>query len=177
MVDFSALPKVSPEERMARDAARREEGFRRDEESRDAASKKALSITLVQEPEMRSLPSGEAVVVLRGTEKGALRPLVAVYKIPDRVMANEETHASFMRSMQEIGGGDKMSLAGSWTQRHWKTQQGEMMKAWEFKAQHIAVGEVPLERMLSKSRGEEAGRPVGIAAQAAMSACGASMGG
>lgn len=176
MIDFKDLKSISPAEIAANEARRLEEFYQEDEASRDRGSKTRISMTLVQEPEFRSTLSGERTVLLRGTQDGQSVPSVASYKVPDRVMDDRDAENSFMRQMQDIGGGDRLSLAGQWSKRKWQDREGLPRETWEFKAQHMAVGDVSLEKMLSKGK-EGEGQSVNVAAQAGMAARGAGMGG
>lgn len=157
MVDFSTLGKLDPVERKAREAARLEESYVLEEALRDKASKKALTITLVHEPEMRSLQSGDSVMLLRGVEDGKNNPLVAVYNVPSRTRDNEDREASFDQTLRELGGGDRVSLAGQWSKRGWNDRAGVRQESWEFKTQIFEKGDVPLDKMIENERANRLG--------------------
>lgn len=161
MVDFSNLKVGTPEERAAADRDRRAREYAREDAERDAASRKAVVITLDREPEMRTKPDGTEIAVFRGRENGRTSSLVAIYEKPLRAVNEDDAAADFDRRMRALGGGDKMTLAGNWAKRVWKDQAGDRREAWEFKSQHFVKGEVPLERMLSTAR---EGQGVGAAA-------------
>lgn len=152
MIDFSKLGVGTPEERAADDRARRDREYARDDAARDAASRKAVVITLDREPEMRTKPDGTEIAVFRGREDGRASSLVAIYEKPLRAVNEDDAASDFDRKMRALGGGDRMTLAGSWAKRFWNDQAGQRQEAWEFKSQHFAKGEVPLERMLSTAR-------------------------
>lgn len=153
MVDTGRLNAITPEERF----------HAQDDVERDARSKKAVSITLVHEPEMRTLRTGERAVILRGTEEGRSTPMAAIYAIPPRIEGNEAKSQAFDDTLRGLGGGDKLTLAGQWARRGWKDAQNVSHVAWEFKTQHFAKGEMSLEQVLDKARadrGESVARPV-----------------
>lgn len=150
--DFSKLDIPTSEERSASDAARLQRIYSSEDRERDAASKKAVTITLTEEPRLRVLPSGDRVVVLRGVQDGQSSPMAAVYPIPARSELEEQGRSDFDRTLRAMGGGDRMSLAGNWSKRSWKDSENRPREAWEFKAQHMARGDVPLEGMLSTAR-------------------------
>lgn len=175
MVDFKALKSMTPADVAAHEARRQEEFYQADEAERDSKSKSHIAITLVREPEFRSSMSGERMVLLHGTQDKQTSPSIAEYKIPERIMGDRNAEYSFMRQMEKIGGGDRMSLAGQWSKRRWKDREGTPRITWEFKAQHIAEGDVSLEKMLARSKdGKE--QSFDLAAKAALAARGAGMG-
>jgi len=157
MVDFSTLGKIDPAQMKADEAERRERFYQGEEAARDAASKKALTITLAHEPEMRFMPSGDRVMLLRGVEDGRTSPLTAVYVVPTRTTDSEDREAAFDQTLRGLGGGDRVSLAGQWAKRGWNDQRGQRHEAWEFKTQIFAAGDVPLDRMLENARAERLG--------------------
>lgn len=145
MIDFSTLRALSPAEQQERDEASRERSYAPDDALRDASSKKALTITLTEEPSRRVLPSGERIVVLHGVEKDRDKPMAAVYVIPARVENDEQRMSTLDSTLRDLGGGDKVSLAGQWSKRNWKSGQGEAMSSWEFKTQSFEPGEHSLD--------------------------------
>lgn len=154
LVDFSTLKVPTQEERARRDAARQAEAFARDDAERDGKSKSAIVLTLVHEPEMRALPSGDRIMVLRGTQDRQTNPSVAAYILPPRVNESDEASEAFNGRMRALGGGDKVTLAGNWSKRVWKSPEGKKNEAWEFKAQHFAEGRMSLERLMEKVRSD-----------------------
>lgn len=152
MLDWDKLRAQTPEDRQRAEVERRERSYAEDDQARDAGSKKALSITLVHEPETRNMMNGERVVMLRGTEPGRINPILALYVVPPRVANDEKRDEAFDRSLRELGGGDKVSLAGQWSKRTWSDHAGDKHESWEFKTQHFAQGEMSLERILEKAR-------------------------
>lgn len=175
MVDFKALKSMTSADIAASEASRQEEFYQADETERDRKSKTRIALTLVREPEFRSTISGERTVLFYGTQDKQTAPSVAEYKIPERVMGDRDAENNFMRQMEKIGGGDRLSLAGQWSQRHWKDREGTPRMTWEFKAQHMAEGEVSLEKMLARSK-DGKDQSADLAAKAAMAARGAGMG-
>lgn len=158
MVNFANLRVPTAEERArsaAEDQARR---YADDDRDRDQRSKKALVITLDHEPETRGLMTGETVVLLRGTEDGRSKSSVAVYTVPARISDDEGAERAFDRQLRDMGGGDKISLAGQWSRRTWKDANNKPQEAWEFKAQHFALGERTLEQILEAARAARGGQ-------------------
>ena len=128
----------------------RQRDLSQEDARRDAATKKALTITLAREPEMGMLRTGERVVVFRGTEDGAARPLKGVFTVPlHRVENSEQGEADLDRKLRALGGGDELTLAGQWSKNTWQGRE-----SWEFKAQHFAEGRHTLEQVLEKARVE-----------------------
>lgn len=160
MVDFSTLGKLDPATIAAREAESRERMYVGDEAKRDAATKKALTITLSHEPEGRTKPSGERVILLRGVEEGRTQPLTAVYTVPMRTSHDEDREARFDQTLRGLGGGDRVSLGGQWAKRGWNDAAGIRHEAWEFKTQVFEKGDVPLERMLENERASRRGEAV-----------------
>lgn len=152
MIDFSTLKVPTAEERAIADAERNARRYAEDDRERDAGSKKAVTITLEHEPESRTLRSGERVMLLRGTEEGRTKPIVAVYALPARIQDNEASEEAFDRRMRDMGGGDKVTLAGQWNKRVWNDAQDVRRESWEFKTQHFEMGAMPLEKVLEKAR-------------------------
>lgn len=113
---------------------------------------KSISITLVHEPEMRSLPSGDRVVMFRGTQPDQSNPTLASYTVPPRAEGRDADRDAFDGLMRNLGGGDKLTLAGQWSKRNWKDSEGQARSAWEFKTQHFAQGDMSLEKVLEKAR-------------------------
>lgn len=156
MVDFSKLLKRSPEERQRdRDEADREyeqETLSRDDAERDRKSVKAITLTLEHEPEMRGLMSGERAILFRGTQPGQSNASVSSYTVPVRTERSEDGRRALDGMLREMGGGDKITLTGQWSKRHWKTSTGAPKSAWEFNAQHMVPGEMSLEKAMEKVR-------------------------
>ncbi len=126
----------------------RQRDLSQEDARRDAASKKALTITLAREPEMGMLRTGERIVVFRGTEDGATRPLKGVFTVPlHRVENSEQGEIDLDRKLRALGGGDELTLAGQWSKNTWQGRE-----TWEFKAQHFAEGRHSLEQVLEKAR-------------------------
>lgn len=150
MVDFALLRNRTPEQIRAQEAEFRARDLAQEDAGRDAGSKKALTITLSREPEMTVLRTGERAVVFRGTEEGATRPLKAVFTVPlHRVENSERGSDELDRRLRDIGGGDKLTLAGQWKKNVWQGRE-----SWEFNTKHFAEGDHTLDKVLDKARAE-----------------------
>jgi hypothetical protein len=128
-----------------------------DETQRDTLSKKRELITLTREPEIRDTPKGR-VVVFRGTQEGRDKPIVAALRAPVAERHDDGAREDLDRRLRDIGGGDKVSLSGTWAKRRWE-QDGVPREFWEFQAQRFQPGDVPLERMLGRQTPEAAREP------------------
>lgn len=138
----------------------REESYVFEEEIRDRDTKRALSITLAHEPEIRLRPSGERVVLLRGMQDGRTSPISAVFTVPSRTRDSDEREASLDRVLRGLGEGDKVSLAGEWSKLGDGNQAGVREQGWEFRAQIFQKGDVTLDKMLENARAERLAVPV-----------------
>lgn len=123
-----------------------------DETQRDTMSKTRELITLTQEPQIRDTAKGR-VVVFRGLQEGRDKPIVAAMKAPVAERHDEGARDALDRSLQAIGGGDRVSISGTWAKRRWE-QDGVPREFWEFQAQRFQPGDVPLERMIGRQSAE-----------------------
>ena len=145
-----------------------------DETQRDTLSKKRELITLVREPEVRETEKGR-VVVFRGTQEGRDKPIVAAMRAPVAERYDEGARDDLDRRLRDIGGGDRVSLSGTWAKRRWE-QDGVSREFWEFQAQRFQPGDVPLERMLGRQEPGAAREPVMSPAVRALAASAAGKG-
>lgn len=152
MIDFSQLKVPTAAERALDDAARQERFFKQDDVERDFKSKKALTLTLTHEPEIRGLPNGDRVVLLRGSEDGRNAVTAAAYIVPPRATERVADRDALDDTLRDMSGGDRVSLAGQWAKRIWSKASGEKVASWEFKTQHFEKGDHSLGEILEKAR-------------------------
>lgn len=164
MIDFSKLTLISSEERERMDREYLERTYAAEDRLRDDKSKTAITLTLAHEPEVRHNQSGDRFIRFYGHQEGQNGLSMAYYKVPKRVLGDDQENARFDALLRDIGGGDKISFAGHW-KLHTFGPKDEQKQRWEFNSQHFAQGELTLPKILEKAaidRGDVSERASGV---------------
>lgn len=120
--------------------------------SMEEGAKRAVQITLEEEPQVRTSLKGETFVRFVGREDGAEKPLMALFRVPDALASQQNASDPLDQSLRELGGGDRLSLAGQWIQHSWKGAAGAEHSTWEFRAQIFEKGDHSLDRMVARMK-------------------------
>lgn len=110
----------------------------------DAGLKKAITITLVREPHIRSTSDGRKLLIFEGTEDGRMTPLSAVHEVGDR----DGRHGAVLEErLRRIGGGDRVTVAGQWVRHRWAGPDSSSHERWEFRTSRFRAGDHTLAQM------------------------------
>lgn len=114
---------------------------------RSELSSKKVTITLTARPDVRSAGAGlngHTIVHFRGAEANRNNALSAVYFLADHERSDGFGEEEFSQRVESLEAGDQLSLAGKWSKRKWKGQDGKDRESWEFQAQRFERGDVSL---------------------------------
>lgn len=134
MIDFSKLLNETPEDRDERrqhlEGEREKAEIAADIGRRESWSRQTIAATVVEEPEIRMMPSYEQIVHLR-CEAPDGRQFAARYWLPAYYTNAAET------VLRIAAPGKRLNLKGYWKTRQWNDARGAQRSTREFNAQFI----------------------------------------